>query len=141
MYRKTLRTIGQVLLLIVISKLSALAVQLLHLPIPGSVAGIAVLFTLLKTKLLRIEWVDAGAAWLLAEMLLFFIPSTVGIVNYKSLIVSSGPVILLAIIGSTVAVMLCAGMIAQRIAPNEAAVAGAVVGGGKREQREGGVAG
>ncbi|MFF2094029.1 CidA/LrgA family holin-like protein [Paenibacillus sp. NPDC058174] len=140
MYKKALRTIGQVLLLIVISKLSALAVHLLHLPIPGSVAGIAVLFTLLKTKLLRIEWVEAGAAWLLAEMLLFFIPSTVGIVNYKSLIVSSGPLILLAIIGSTVAVMIFAGTIAQRIAPNEAADPGSI-GGGARGQSEGGVAG
>ncbi|WP_042164661.1 CidA/LrgA family holin-like protein [Paenibacillus gorillae] len=141
MFKKMLRTIGQVLLLIIISKLSALAVHLLQLPIPGSVAGIAVLFTLLKTKLLRIEWVEAGAAWLLAEMLLFFIPSTVGIVNYKSLIVSSGPLILLAIIGSTVAVMFCAGTIAQRIAPNEAADTGAVGGGGTRGQSEGGVAG
>ncbi|MFX3634861.1 MAG: CidA/LrgA family protein [Candidatus Pristimantibacillus sp.] len=113
--RTVTRTIIQVLFFIIISKLSSLAVHLLHIPLPSSVVGIALLFTLLKSHVIRIEWVELGAAWLLAEMLLFFIPSTVGIIDYKSLVVTSGPSILITIVFSTLAVMISAGTIAQWI--------------------------
>ncbi|TDG00778.1 CidA/LrgA family protein [Paenibacillus piri] len=110
-----LKTVFQIILLIVISQLTDAFVRWMQLPVPGSIVGIVVLFALLKLNILRLEWIELGSKWLLAEMLLFFIPATVGIVNYKSLVVHSGLPIAVTIICSTAAVMLCSGLIGQRL--------------------------
>lgn len=89
--------------------------ELLHLPIPGSILGIAVLFTLLKTGVVKLKWIEQGANWLLAELLLFFIPSAVGVMQYIPLLESEGVRILIVVILSTVIVMVCSGFIASRI--------------------------
>ncbi|RNB90439.1 CidA/LrgA family holin-like protein [Brevibacillus fluminis] len=112
---RILKLIGQVLFFIVIAKLADAVVAWLHLPIPGAILGICTLFALLKLKVIRLDWIETGSKWLLSEMLLFFIPATVGIVNYKSLVMTSGLWIALTIICSTIIVMLCSGLIGQMI--------------------------
>jgi holin-like protein len=114
--RKLLKTTAQVLLFIVLAQLSDAIVEWLHLPISGSIVGIFILFALLQLKVVRMEWIELGSKWLLAEMLLFFIPAAVGITNYKSLVVHSGIFIFLSILISTIAVMLFAGLIGERLA-------------------------
>lgn len=89
--------------------------ELLHLPIPGSILGIAVLFLLLKTKVVKLSWIEKGANWLLAELLLFFIPSAVGVMQYIPLLESEGLRILVVVVASTVIVMVSSGLIASRI--------------------------
>ncbi|GJM82264.1 CidA/LrgA family holin-like protein [Paenibacillus timonensis] len=89
--------------------------ELLHLPIPGSILGIALLFTLLKTGVVKLKWIERGANWLLAELLLFFVPSAVGVMQYIPLLESEGVRILIVVILSTVIVMACSGLIASRI--------------------------
>lgn len=91
-------------------------VKLLHLSIPGSILGIGLLFLLLQTKVIKLEWIDLGAKWLLAEMLLFFIPAAVGMVQYRELIHSSGLQLFLAVTGSILAVMVAAGLTAEKLA-------------------------
>lgn len=89
---------------------------LLHLPIPGSILGIIVLFVLLETRIVRLEWIDLGASWLLAELLLFFIPAAVGVMKYIPMLESDGVRILIVVIFSTFIVMASSGLLASRIA-------------------------
>jgi holin-like protein len=89
---------------------------LLHLPIPGSILGIIVLFILLETRIVRLEWIDLGASWLLAELLLFFIPAAVGVMKYIPMLESDGVRILIVVIFSTFIVMASSGLLASRIA-------------------------
>ncbi|MWV46309.1 CidA/LrgA family holin-like protein [Paenibacillus sp. HJL G12] len=105
----------QVLFFILIAQFSDMLVLWLHLPVPGSIVGIIILYALLKLKVIRLDWIELGSQWLLSEMLLFFIPATVSIINYKTLIMNSGLQVLATIAGSTIVVMLCAGLIGQRI--------------------------
>ncbi|MEF2245719.1 MULTISPECIES: CidA/LrgA family protein [unclassified Paenibacillus] len=109
------KIIVQVLFLIILAKFCDFLVQWMHLPVPGSIVGIIILYTLLKLKIIRLNWIEMGSQWLLSEMLLFFIPATVSIINYKALIMHSGIQVLATILGSTIVVMLCAGLIGQRI--------------------------
>lgn len=88
---------------------------LLHLPIPGSILGIIVLFILLETRIVRLEWIDLGASWLLAELLLFFIPAAVGVMKYIPMLESDGVRILIVVIFSTFIVMASSGLLASRI--------------------------
>ncbi|WP_314584374.1 CidA/LrgA family holin-like protein [Paenibacillus terrigena] len=114
--RTLLRTVIQVLFFIIVAKISDAFAAWIHSPIPGTIIGIAVLFILLKFKVIRMDWIEQGSNWLLAEMLLFFIPAAVGIINYKSLVVQSGLRLTITILLSTLAVMICTGLISQRLA-------------------------
>lgn len=105
----------QILFFILMAQIADHLVEWLNLPVPGSIAGILLTLALLKLKLVRLNWIERGSRWLLADMLLFFIPATVGIMNYTSLIVHSGFVIILTIAASTIAVMLFSGLIGQWI--------------------------
>jgi holin-like protein len=93
----------------------------LRLPVPGSILGIGVLFLLLQTKVIKLEWIDVGAKWLLAEMLLFFIPPAVGMMEYRELIRTSGLQLLVAVTGSVLVVMVGSGLIAERLAGRKGA--------------------
>ncbi|WP_163881910.1 CidA/LrgA family protein [Paenibacillus favisporus] len=92
---------------------------LLHLPVPGSILGIIVLFLLLESGVVKLEWIEVGADWLLAELLLFFIPAAVGVMKYFSMLESDGVRILLVVIFSTVVVMASSGLTAARIAKHK----------------------
>ncbi|AWP30603.1 LrgA family protein [Paenibacillus vortex V453] len=104
----TLQVAGFMLLSMGMDKLA----EWLHLGIPGSILGIAVVFILLETKILRLEWIELGANWLLAELLLFFIPAAVGIMKYFPMLEAEGLQILVVVLFSTVIVMVSSGLTA-----------------------------
>lgn len=49
-------------------------VSWLHLPLPANLVGMILMLALIVCRILPLQWVRAGARWLLAEMLLFFCP-------------------------------------------------------------------
>ena len=83
--------------------------------VPGSILGILVIFILLETHIIRLEWIEIGATWLLAELLLFFIPAAVGVMKYIPMLQSNGIQILLVVILSTFIVMVSTGLMASKI--------------------------
>lgn len=108
--------IAQIALLMVFSLLMDLLARTLNLPVPGSILGMIVLFFLLQTGVVKLRWIEVGAAWLLGELLLFFIPSAVGIMNYMPMLEHDGLQILFIVLLSTFLVMACTGLVATRIA-------------------------
>lgn len=112
---KFFKIVIQVSVLILFSLLGNSLVQWFRLPIPGSIIGLLLIFILLKLQIFHLEWIESGANWLLTELLLFFIPSAVGIIQYKSLIITQGSQFLLVILISTIAVMTSTGLIAELI--------------------------
>ena len=77
----------------------------LHLPLPANLVGMLILLTLILCRVVPLRWVRAGAAWLLAEMLLFFVPAVVAVVNYAQLLMVDGWRICLVIALSTLLVL------------------------------------
>lgn len=75
-------------------------------PIPGGVFGLALLLILFASGLLKPAMLQAGAGWLMAEMLLFFIPALMSLLDYGSLLRDEGWRILLVIAVSTLLVMV-----------------------------------
>lgn len=113
--QKMTTSVVQVTILFFISIAMNRLAELLHLPVPGSILGIIVIFALLKSKVIKLTWVEQGANLLLAELLLFFVPSAVGVIKYIPLLESDGVRILIVVIASTFIVMLSSGLIASRI--------------------------
>lgn len=105
----------QILFLHVFLLLGMAIKMIIALPIPASMVGLILLLIALFTKIVKVEWIEKGAAWLLAELLLFFIPSAVGIVNYDEIFNIKGMETILLIAVSTFAVMVATGYTAEKI--------------------------
>ena len=105
----------QVLFLHVFLFLGAALKEVILLPIPASMFGLFLLFLTLWLKIIKLEWVEKGANWLLAELLLFFIPSAVGIVNYDEILSLQGAEIVGLIGISTIIVMGMTAVTAEKI--------------------------
>lgn len=80
-------------------------VNWLHLPLPANLVGMLIMLTLIVCRVIPLNWVRAGARWLLAEMLLFFVPAVVAVVNYAQLLMVDGWRIFLVIALSTMMVL------------------------------------
>jgi holin-like protein len=110
------RIILQIALLVFLYSVCKLITKYLHIPIPGSIVGLIILFLLLQFKVIKVEWIEKGASWLLAELLLFFIPAAVGVINYQQSIGPQLGKLLVLIFLSTLTVMAFTGLTAQFIA-------------------------
>ena len=80
-------------------------VQWLHIPLPANLVGMIILLMLIVCRVIPLNWVRAGARWLLAEMLLFFVPAVVAVVNYAQLLMVDGWRIFTVIALSTLLVL------------------------------------
>src|SRR5699024_11705611 len=58
----------------------------LNLSVPGSVIGLLLLFILLLSNVLKVEWIGEGAPFFVNNLVFFFILATVGVMNYFDLI-------------------------------------------------------
>lgn len=83
-------TILQVLLLIAIWAACDRAAAWLHLPFSGGVVGLLLMVGLLLAGVVRPSVVDHGAEWLLSNMLLFFVPLIVSVVQFTALLEREG---------------------------------------------------
>ncbi|MCY8230789.1 CidA/LrgA family protein [Priestia endophytica] len=86
-----------------------------HLPVPGSIVGLVLLFILLQLKVVKLSWVELGGSFLLAELLLFFVPAVVGLVDYGEMMKTYGLKIIIVVSISTLIVMFITGVVAEYI--------------------------
>ncbi|MGE6108110.1 CidA/LrgA family protein [Aeromonas sobria] len=105
----------QVSLLAAIWWLADGAVRLFHLPLPANLTGMLALLALILLGVVKTRWFSAGSRWLLAEMLLFFVPAVVAVVNYQELMLHQGVRILLVIGLSTVLVLATTALVVDRV--------------------------
>lgn len=75
-------------------------------PIPGGVVGLGLLLATFASGLVKPAALQLGAGVLMAEMLLFFIPALMSLLDYGGLVRHDGWRILLVIGLSTLSVML-----------------------------------
>lgn len=75
-------------------------------PIPGGVMGLGLLLVLFASGVMKPAALQHGAGMLMAEMLLFFIPALMSLLDYGALLRSDGWRILLVIAVSTLLVMV-----------------------------------
>ncbi len=97
----------QIALIIAIWKMGELIAHASTLPIPGSVIGMTLLLVMLRCKLIALPSVKRGADVFLAEMLLFFVPAVLAVLDHPEFLGWLGLKLLIAILLGTVIVMTC----------------------------------
>ncbi|RUR09725.1 CidA/LrgA family protein [Legionella sp. km772] len=88
-----------------------LTVKLTKLPLPGGILGLGLVLLLLLSKKLALESIKGGAQLLLKEMLLFFIPAVLAVLEHREFLGLLGIKILAVIILSTVSVILVTALV------------------------------
>lgn len=100
------RLLIELVVLLAIYFLGCQLVVWLAWPIPGGVVGLGLLLATFASGLIKPAALQLGAGVLMAEMLLFFIPALMSLLDYGGLVRNDGWRILLVIGLSTLAVML-----------------------------------
>lgn len=90
--------------------------DLLHLPLSGSIIGLLVLLAVLSLKVFRLEWIESGSNFLLSYLPLYFIPATVGVMNYGHIFTGKGFLLIPITIISTFLTMGISSYISQFLA-------------------------
>lgn len=104
-----IKIILQITLLWLIFKVGDQAVSLLHIPIPGNVFGMLLLFALLSFNIIPVRWVEEGANLLLKHMAFFFIPIAVGLMVWGDLFLAQGlQLIAVVMIGAVITILTTA---------------------------------
>lgn len=110
MKRFTFKLVGRLLAeLVVLLAIYLLGCELaawLAWPIPGGVVGLGMLLLAFATGVVKPAALQLGAGVLMAEMLLFFIPALMSLLDYGGLLRNDGWRIMLVIGLSTLSVML-----------------------------------
>ncbi|WP_120509508.1 CidA/LrgA family protein [Rahnella bruchi] len=111
----TCKTCIQVVFYILLFLLSVFIVETLSIPLPANIVGMVILFVAMLTKVIPVRYVRRGSSLLLSEMLLFFIPAVVAIINYFDILENEGIRILVVIVLSTTIVLSATAYIVDKV--------------------------
>lgn len=124
--RRGLLTAAQIGLLAALSEVGYQVAGRFELPLPGNLVGMILLSALLATGMIRLRRIEGGASVLLRHLAFFFVPIAVGIMSFGELLRSSGLVLLVVLLVSTLAGIIVAGRVTQMLKQSrERAQAGA----------------
>ena len=92
----------QLMIIFMISLVGEGISSVFHLPIPGSIIGLVLLFLALQFKLLRLRHISMVGNFLLANMTILFLPPAVGIMDKFQVIAPYLLPIILIVLGAIV---------------------------------------
>lgn len=84
-----------------------------HVPLPGAVVGLLLVWAMLESKLLSADWIENGANSLLRHLMLFFVPAMLGLVDHRELLSLVGLKLLGAVLVGTLLVMASTALIVE----------------------------
>ena len=89
------------MLIFSINYVGILLSKILHLPLPGTILSLLILFLMLQFKVLKLEKIENAGNFLLLNMTIFFMPPTVKIIDSYELLEKDLFKIIVIIIVST----------------------------------------
>lgn len=101
------------MLIFSINYVGILLSKILHLPLPGTIVSLLLLFFMLQFKILKLEKIENAGNFLLLNMTIFFMPPTVKIIDSYELLEKDLFKIIVIIIVSTFLTMGITGKVVQ----------------------------
>lgn len=97
----------QALILLAAWKTGDCIARFTGLPVPGGILGMLLVLALLVSRRVDLSSVKKGSDWLLADMLLFFVPAVLAVLNHREFLGWTGVKIMVVILAGTLIVMAC----------------------------------
>lgn len=113
--RKALRIVIQIGILSLFFIVGATIQEYFNLVIPGSVIGLVLLFLCLFFNVIPERWIKDGAGFMTKHLIIFFIPATVGILNYYNLFIGKGFWLVIITIVSSLIVLVTSGYVSEKL--------------------------
>ena len=101
------------MLIFTINYVGILLSKILHLPLPGTIVSLLLLFLMLQFKVLKLEKIENAGNFLLLNMTIFFMPPKVKIIDSYKLLEKDLFKIIVIIIVSTFLTMGITGKVVQ----------------------------
>ena len=101
------------MLIFTINYVGILLSKILHLPLPGTILSLLILFLMLQFKVLKLEKIENAGNFLLLNMTIFFMPPTVKIIDSYELLEKDLFKIIVIILVSTFLTMGITGKVVQ----------------------------
>ncbi|MDT2596486.1 CidA/LrgA family protein [Enterococcus dongliensis] len=86
-----------------------------HLPVPGSIIGILLLFLSFQTKILKPAAIEDTANFLLNHLTILFVPAGVGLMQYYGAIKYTWPILLGAVVICSLVSLVAVGKTAELV--------------------------
>lgn len=113
------RYLAQFITILLIYTLGNKIAALLHIPIPGSMIGMGILFLGLFNGGIKLSWVEDIAQMHIKHLSLLFIPFTVGVVHYTGIFQMEGIKLVITLALSSLTVLLVTAYIAEALDKNK----------------------
>ena len=110
-----MKLVKQFLIILAFSFAGEILHALLPLPIPASIYGIALLFTALQLRVVKVSDIAETSAFLIEIMPIMFIPAAVGLLKSWDVVKDSLAADVAVTVVSTFVVMYAAGVVTQII--------------------------
>ena len=110
-----MKLVKQFLIILAFSFAGEILHALLPLPIPASIYGIALLFTALQLRVVKVSDIAETSAFLIEIMPIMFIPAAVGLLKSWDVVKDSLAAYVAVTVVSTFVVMYAAGVVTQII--------------------------
>ncbi len=99
--------------IIIVFQLLGFGLHRLGVPLPGGVLGLLLFTTALAIGIVKLEWVERTADFLVQHMLLLFIPLMAGLTQMSAELRRDGVALLASVVVSLLAVLLTTGGLAH----------------------------
>ena len=108
-----MKTFKELSLLLLYSVIGEGVRMFFHLPVPGSIIGILLLFLSFQTKLLKPTAIEDTANFLLNHLTILFVPAGVGLMQYYGAIKYTWPILLGAVVVCSLVSLVAVGKTAE----------------------------
>ena len=105
-------------LILVGFQLGGIGLHRLGVPLPSGVLGLLLFTAALATGIVRLEWVERTADFLIRHMMLLFIPLMAGLTQMSAELRRDGVALLASLVASLLAVLLTTGGLAHLLLRN-----------------------
>ena len=116
---KIIRIIAQIFILWIFYFIGQVIVNWTGIFIPSSIIGLLLLWICLMTDIIKVEYIKDGASFMILYLTLFYIPATVGLIEYPELLRLEGILLIVAIFISSAVTLVITGKASQYIENKE----------------------
>ncbi|KAB2823644.1 CidA/LrgA family protein [Aliivibrio finisterrensis] len=87
----------------------------LDISVPGSIIGMLILFTAMVIGVCRSDWAAPGCQFFMRNMLILFIPISVGLMTHFDLLINNAIPIIVSTAGGSLLVLVCLSLLIDRL--------------------------